>query len=126
MQIFLMSDTVTRLLTLKCVPGNFVMSCGVLCCRTIHGLIYNALKLFMEMNQKLFDDCTQQYKAERQKSVIFTVMLSRLFPLYLPLSFAFACHQLAFLIKIPPTKFSLDSLHHNSFVENPVSLCLTS
>lgn len=37
------------------------------CCRTIHGLIYNALKLFMEMNQKLFDDCTQQYKAEKQK-----------------------------------------------------------
>lgn len=35
--------------------------------RTIHGLIYNALKLFMEMNQKLFDDCTQQYKAEKQR-----------------------------------------------------------
>ncbi|KAK7104640.1 serine/threonine-protein phosphatase 2A 56 kDa regulatory subunit gamma isoform-like isoform X2 [Littorina saxatilis] len=35
--------------------------------KTIHGLIYNALKLFMEMNQKLFDDCTQQYKAERLK-----------------------------------------------------------
>lgn len=35
--------------------------------KTIHGLIYNALKLFMEMNQKLFEDCTQQYKAERQK-----------------------------------------------------------
>ena len=35
--------------------------------RTIHGLIYDALKLFMEMNQKLFDDCTQQYKAEKQK-----------------------------------------------------------
>lgn len=35
--------------------------------RTIHGLIYNALKLFMEMNQKLFDDCTQQYRAERLK-----------------------------------------------------------
>uniref|UniRef100_A0A8C0EHH5 Protein phosphatase 2 regulatory subunit B'delta n=1 Tax=Bubo bubo TaxID=30461 RepID=A0A8C0EHH5_BUBBB len=34
--------------------------------KTIHGLIYNALKLFMEMNQKLFDDCTQQYKAEKQ------------------------------------------------------------
>ena len=31
--------------------------------QTIHGLIYNALKLFMEMNQKLFDECTQQYKA---------------------------------------------------------------
>ncbi|KAJ4923789.1 hypothetical protein JOQ06_028044 [Pogonophryne albipinna] len=35
--------------------------------KTIHGLIYNALKLFMEMNQKLFDDCTQQYKAEKQR-----------------------------------------------------------
>uniref|UniRef100_A0A8C4Q1R8 Protein phosphatase 2 regulatory subunit B'gamma n=1 Tax=Eptatretus burgeri TaxID=7764 RepID=A0A8C4Q1R8_EPTBU len=35
--------------------------------KTIHGLIYNALKLFMEMNQKLFDDCTQRYKAERLK-----------------------------------------------------------
>lgn len=35
--------------------------------RTIHGLIYNALKLFMEMNQKLFDDCTQQYRAERAR-----------------------------------------------------------
>ncbi|XP_054678904.1 serine/threonine-protein phosphatase 2A 56 kDa regulatory subunit delta isoform isoform X4 [Grus americana] len=38
--------------------------------KTIHGLIYNALKLFMEMNQKLFDDCTQQYKAEKQKDGI--------------------------------------------------------
>ncbi|XP_036604086.1 serine/threonine-protein phosphatase 2A 56 kDa regulatory subunit gamma isoform isoform X2 [Trichosurus vulpecula] len=35
--------------------------------KTIHGLIYNALKLFMEMNQKLFDDCTQQFKAEKMK-----------------------------------------------------------
>nr|CAG4641587.1 EOG090X03TX [Eurycercus lamellatus] len=35
--------------------------------KTIHGLIYNALKLFMEMNQKLFDDCTQQYRSERVK-----------------------------------------------------------
>jgi len=32
--------------------------------KTIHGLIYNALKLFMEMNQKLFDECTQRFKAE--------------------------------------------------------------
>ena len=39
----------------------------VLYCRTIHGLIYNALKLFMEMNQKLFDDCTQQFRAEKSK-----------------------------------------------------------
>merc|ERR1712227_96997 len=35
--------------------------------KTIHGLIYNALKLFMEMDQTLFDECTTQYKAERQK-----------------------------------------------------------
>ncbi|KAL7641777.1 UNVERIFIED_CONTAM: hypothetical protein RMT77_007651 [Armadillidium vulgare] len=35
--------------------------------KTIHGLIYNALKLFMEMNQKLFDECTQEFKADRQR-----------------------------------------------------------
>lgn len=35
--------------------------------RTIHGLVYNALKMFMDMNPKLFDDCTQQYKIERQR-----------------------------------------------------------
>ncbi|KAK9886250.1 hypothetical protein WA026_015763 [Henosepilachna vigintioctopunctata] len=35
--------------------------------KTIHGLIYNALKLFMEMNQKLFDECIQQYRQDRQK-----------------------------------------------------------
>ncbi|XP_013785218.1 serine/threonine-protein phosphatase 2A 56 kDa regulatory subunit gamma isoform-like isoform X1 [Limulus polyphemus] len=34
--------------------------------KTIHGLIYNALKLFMEINQKLFDECVQNYKQERQ------------------------------------------------------------
>lgn len=33
--------------------------------RTIHGLIYNALKLLMEINQKLFDECTQNYKQQR-------------------------------------------------------------
>ncbi|CAG0915058.1 unnamed protein product [Notodromas monacha] len=37
--------------------------------KTIHGLIYNALKLFMEMNQKLFDECTQKYKAEKMQDV---------------------------------------------------------
>ncbi|CAF2511262.1 unnamed protein product [Rotaria sp. Silwood2] len=35
--------------------------------KTIHGLIYNALKLFMEMNHKLFDECSQKYKMEKQK-----------------------------------------------------------
>jgi len=39
--------------------------------RTIHGLIYNALKLFMEINQKLFDECTQNYKLQRQKEKEF-------------------------------------------------------
>ncbi|KAJ3370865.1 Serine/threonine-protein phosphatase 2A 56 kDa regulatory subunit gamma isoform [Kappamyces sp. JEL0680] len=34
--------------------------------RTIHGLVYNALKLFMEMSPKLFDECTNQYKLSRQ------------------------------------------------------------
>ena len=38
--------------------------------KTIHGLIYNALKLFMEMNQILFDECVQTYKQERQTLVI--------------------------------------------------------
>ncbi|KAI3637116.1 hypothetical protein MIR68_004822 [Amoeboaphelidium protococcarum] len=34
--------------------------------RTIHGLVYNALKLFMEISPKLFDECTNKYKAARQ------------------------------------------------------------
>lgn len=34
--------------------------------RTIHGLIYNALKLLMEMNQKLFDECTTRFKIEKE------------------------------------------------------------
>ncbi|KAI8893891.1 protein phosphatase 2 regulatory subunit B, gamma isoform, isoform CRA_c [Globomyces pollinis-pini] len=34
--------------------------------RTIHGLVYNALKLFMEMSPKLFDECTNKYKQSRQ------------------------------------------------------------
>ncbi|XP_058799908.1 serine/threonine-protein phosphatase 2A 56 kDa regulatory subunit gamma isoform isoform X4 [Phymastichus coffea] len=35
--------------------------------KTIHGLIYNALKLFMEMNQKVFDECSQQYQQDKLK-----------------------------------------------------------
>lgn len=34
--------------------------------KTIHGLIYNALKVFMEMNQSLFDECTKKYKEDRE------------------------------------------------------------
>ncbi|GBE81997.1 Serine/threonine-protein phosphatase 2A 56 kDa regulatory subunit delta isoform [Sparassis crispa] len=41
--------------------------------RTIHAMVYNALKLFMEINPDLFDDAMQQYKQrkldERQHAV---------------------------------------------------------
>ena len=33
----------------------------------LSGLIYNALKLSMDMNQRLFDECVQKYEAQRQK-----------------------------------------------------------
>ncbi|KIY70007.1 protein phosphatase 2A regulatory B subunit [Cylindrobasidium torrendii FP15055 ss-10] len=33
--------------------------------RTIHGMVYNALKLFMEINAEMFDECMQSFK-ERQ------------------------------------------------------------
>ena len=35
--------------------------------RTIHGMVYNAMKLFMEVNPQLFDDCSHDY-AESQNS----------------------------------------------------------
>lgn len=40
---------------------------------TIHGMVYNAMKLFMEINPQLFDDCSQDYTehqngAEARKS----------------------------------------------------------
>lgn len=35
--------------------------------RTIHGLIYNALKILMEMNQKLFDECNERYRVEEEE-----------------------------------------------------------
>ena len=31
------------------------------CPRTIHGMVYNAMKLFMEINPQLFDDCSHDY-----------------------------------------------------------------
>lgn len=31
------------------------------CNRTIHGMVYNAMKLFMEINPQLFDDCSHDY-----------------------------------------------------------------
>lgn len=41
--------------------------------RTIHGLIYNALKLFMEEDQRLFDVCTQNYN--KQVMIIIKVKI---------------------------------------------------
>ncbi|VDN56063.1 unnamed protein product [Dracunculus medinensis] len=35
--------------------------------KTIHGLIYNALKLFMEINHRLFDECSQNFQQEREE-----------------------------------------------------------
>lgn len=34
---------------------------GLTCYRTIHGMVYNAMKLFMEVNPQLFDDCSHEY-----------------------------------------------------------------
>lgn len=42
--------------------------------KTIHGLIYNAIKLFMEMNHKLFDECNNKFRNERQLWVQFEVI----------------------------------------------------
>ena len=30
--------------------------------RTIHGMVYNAMKLFMEINPQLFDECSENYR----------------------------------------------------------------
>ncbi|KAF9896370.1 hypothetical protein BX616_007585, partial [Lobosporangium transversale] len=34
--------------------------------RTIHGLVFNALKLFMDATPKLFEECTNHYRQARQ------------------------------------------------------------
>ncbi|KAK8861525.1 hypothetical protein IAR55_002347 [Kwoniella newhampshirensis] len=34
--------------------------------RTIHGMVYNALKLFMEINQDMFEECQRNYRAQRK------------------------------------------------------------
>ena len=39
----------------------------ILSSRTIHGMVYNAMKLFMEVNPQLFDDCSHDY-AESQNN----------------------------------------------------------
>ncbi|OZJ06331.1 hypothetical protein BZG36_00708 [Bifiguratus adelaidae] len=35
--------------------------------KTIHGLVFNALKLFMDVNPKLFEECTEKYKELQQR-----------------------------------------------------------
>lgn len=37
--------------------------------RTIHGLVYNALRMFLEVNPQLFTECTRHYRAIRQQYV---------------------------------------------------------
>jgi hypothetical protein len=34
---------------------------GLMETRTIHSMVYNAMKLFMEINPQLFDDCSHEY-----------------------------------------------------------------
>jgi serine/threonine-protein phosphatase 2A regulatory subunit B' len=36
--------------------------------RTIHGMVYNAMKLFMEINPALFDDCSHEYTAQQNSA----------------------------------------------------------
>jgi len=33
--------------------------------RTIHGMVYHALKLFMEINPEVFDSTMQEYKQKK-------------------------------------------------------------
>jgi len=37
--------------------------------KTIHGLIYNAMKVFMDIDGTLFDECSKNYKAEKNKEI---------------------------------------------------------
>jgi len=38
------------------------------CHRTIHGMVYNAMKLFMEINPQLFDDCSHDYNEHQNNA----------------------------------------------------------
>lgn len=54
--------------------------CGILklifLVRTIHGMVYNALKLFMEINPDLFDETLQMYKQNKLRFVPLTALSS--------------------------------------------------
>ncbi|KAK4542297.1 hypothetical protein LTR36_006950 [Oleoguttula mirabilis] len=36
--------------------------------RTIHGMVYNAMKLFMEVNPQLFDECSHEYTEQQNNA----------------------------------------------------------
>ena len=54
---------ITTVVTHRPVPVIYVCVSH----RTIHGLIYNAMKIFMEIDGPLFDECTQKFKADKIK-----------------------------------------------------------
>ncbi|EHK25976.1 uncharacterized protein TRIVIDRAFT_35847 [Trichoderma virens Gv29-8] len=62
----LVSDNVEIILPIMFAP-LYENSKGHWNSRTIHGMVYNAMKLFMEINPQLFDDCSHDY-TEQQNS----------------------------------------------------------
>lgn len=42
--------------------------------RTIHGLVYNAIKILMEMDPQLFDECTYYYKTNEKRQVYLSLV----------------------------------------------------
>jgi len=46
------------------VPGNSRLTSA----RTIHGMVYNAMKLFMEVNPQLFDECSHDYTDQQNNA----------------------------------------------------------
>jgi len=45
--------------------------------RTIHGMVYNAMKLFMEINPQLFDDCSHDYTEQQNTAAAREEMRER-------------------------------------------------
>ncbi|KAK8110496.1 uncharacterized protein PG998_006953 [Apiospora kogelbergensis] len=45
--------------------------------RTIHGMVYNAMKLFMEINPQLFDDCSHEYTENQNNAAAREAMRDR-------------------------------------------------
>ncbi|KAI0472121.1 phosphatase 2A regulatory B subunit-domain-containing protein [Xylariaceae sp. FL0804] len=45
--------------------------------KTIHGMVYNAMKLFMEINPQLFDDCSHEYNEQQNNAPAREAMRER-------------------------------------------------